>query len=206
MENVSVNSRESKEKKTHERQSSESHNFKPNSLKMNTPKINILKPNTSKPKINNPKTINPKSNIPNKPKPDSNFKIDKYGFTRSVFLTGKYDLFLLAYCEWLARNRLYTQRASFLKVLSQPIPDGNSFNSQWDGETLNANEMGQENRIQSNSFLSCDWCKREVNGLVLKCTSCGHGGHWNHKTELSDGILPVDCPRPECECVCYEIP
>jgi len=230
VENFSLNSRESKEKKTHARQSSESHSFKPNTLKMNSPKINISKTNTSKlnnsktnskinnsffvgsptyqqTKINNSvKTLHSKSNIPNKPKPDSNFKIDKYGFTRSVFLTGKYDLFLLAYCEWLARNRLYTQRASFLKVLSQPVPDGNGFNSQWDGETLDANEVVQENRARSNSFLSCDWCKREVNGLVLKCTSCGHGGHWNHKTEISDGILPVECPRPDCECVCYEIP
>ena len=215
IENFSVNSRDSKEKKTHERQSSESHSFKPNTLKMNTTKINISKTNTTKPinskitsKINSPKTINSKSNIPNKTKSDSNFKIDKYGFTRSVFLTGKYDLFLLAYCEWLARNRLYTQRASFLKVLSQPIPDGNGVNSQWDGETLDGNDLIQEQnlRTRSNSLLNCDWCKREVNGLVLKCTSCGHGGHWRHRTEISDGILPVECPRPACECVCYAIP
>ena len=144
------------------------------------------------------------------PKKNSNFnKIqtetsktkDKYGFTRSVFLTGKYDLFILAYCEWLGRNRLYTQRASFLKVLSQPVVDANS-------SIAKPNVLKQLIPEQSNSkeILNCDWCKLEVKGLFLKCTKCGHGGHWSHRTEISEGLLPVNCPRPECSCICYEIP
>ena len=119
-------------------------------------------------------------------------KQKKYDFTRSVFLTNEYDLFLLAYCEWLARNQLYAQRASFLKVLSNPLVTDNGV-------------MHYERRKKKlQEMPNCDWCKQKVNGLMLICDRCGHGGHWQHRIEISQGELPTTCPRNNCNCECYE--
>ena len=113
--------------------------------------------------------------------------------TLKILTDSKYDQILLLYCEWLTRNQLFIQRASFMQFISPSHYELYSIHN-----TVPKSEGCK--LYNSKKVIICDWCHTQVRGLSMNCLKCLHGGHLKHRLDIENKKLASICPVADCEC------
>ena len=135
--------------------------------------------------------------------------ITNYSENRQINLLQdfKYDHILLAYIDILCRMKLFVQAASFRRFL---VVQKDDYMNVMPKELLSNNEQtktqtitpslkslkpskiqnadnNQMRNIEDKSKYLCDYCNLIVEGLIMMCSKCHHGGHYYHREEIWTG-------------------
>ena len=115
----------------------------------------------------------------------------------------EFDTIIKTYCELLYRWGLFIKRVELLELVNEK---SNDLDAKFECGTR-CNECAETAKSETCSkcrsyLLYCSLCQYPVHGLSTYCTTCGHGGHYDHMIDWFR--KHDDCPSAcGCRCVDY---
>ncbi|RNA27104.1 WD repeat-containing 59, partial [Brachionus plicatilis] len=116
--------------------------------------------------------------------------------------TKNFDLLLNTYCNLLHKWGLFNKRIEMMEFLNDKPQNMDKKFECFKRCTKCSTQFTGSKCSSCNSSLKCSLCELPVNGLVLYCSACGCGGHYDHLIEWFE--RHDDCPSAcGCRCVDY---